>query len=160
MTDGTTMIGYVKIGNETVMEVGIFTILWNLFENAKCDYNCSADKISSMEECLESLAKEPFELLARVLKGRTGSLCSIENYVATRIYPKNNAKITKVDRDSHIPMVVEFIKSNGQSSLVGGLLAIYRIRNNMFHGLKGHSELDEQIELFRSMSAVLKEIVK
>jgi hypothetical protein len=29
----------------------------------------------------------------------------------------------------------------------------------MFHGLKGYGELDDQIELFKAMNAVLKEVI-
>ena len=40
----------------------------------------------------------------------------------------------------------------------GCLLVIRRIRNNMMHGLKAVSELDKQIELFRSANEVLESI--
>jgi hypothetical protein len=51
--------------------------------------------------------------------------------------------------------IIEFIVSEGRKSLAGGLLAIYRIRNNMFHGLKTWTDLDNQIDLFIALNNFL-----
>ena len=42
--------------------------------------------------------------------------------------------------------------------ICGALLCIYRIRNNLLHGLKELSELNGQIGLFKSMNNVLENI--
>jgi len=51
--------------------------------------------------------------------------------------------------------IVDFINSDGRDSLSGGLHAIYRIRNNLFHGLKSWTDLDSQIELFMGLNDFL-----
>jgi len=55
--------------------------------------------------------------------------------------------------------VIKFIKNIWDDSIDGGLLAIYRIRNNMFHGLKPSDDLNSQIDLFRTINAVLESIL-
>jgi len=159
-SEDTTQIRYINIKNETIHEIGKFAIQWNIFEYLKCNYNSNCERIINMENTFENLDKQPFILLAQIFKKRASNLvCSIENYVKNYIYPKENANINNNDIEKHMPYVIDFIESNGEINLAGALLAIYRIRNNMFHGLKGYGELDDQIELFKAMNAVLKEVI-
>lgn len=154
-------IGYIDIDKETIFEVGKFSVLWNVFESDCCDCHCSASKIIDMENAIENLGKEPFKRLAKEFIERAGRLGdSTEEYVSKRIYPQAGAKITPENKKAHMPLVVKFIESEGEDNLTGAMLAIFRIRNNMFHGLKGCSELDDQIELFRVMSAVLEVVIQ
>ena len=114
-----------------------------------------------IKNSLEQSRKEPFEKLAIELNNRANKLGrNVDNYVKTRIYPENGARVSNTDRTTYMPIVAGFISSGGNNELVGALLAIFRIRNNMFHGLKGYSELDEQIDLFKAMNAVLEEVIK
>ena len=62
----------------------------------------------------------------------------------------NEARIEKIKR---------FLQSNGQEDVIDGLFAIYRIRNNMFHGLKDYQMLNEQKELFDAVNNVLESIL-
>lgn len=132
-----TLIGNVCIDNETIFEVGRFAILWNIFENKKCDYACSNEKIMQINESIEQSRKEPFQNLAKELSNRANKFAfSVDTYVTNNVYPRNGARITQADKDTHMPIVMEFIKSNGEKEMLGALLSIFRIRNNMFHGLK------------------------
>ena len=161
MTKNTTCIRYININNETILEIGKFAILWNVFENTKCSYNCTCAKIIDMEKSIEHLDKEPFERFATELKSRAIKIGrNIETYVNKNVYPSNGARITQTDKTNYIPAVIDFIDSDGKKKLAGAFLAIYRIRNNMFHGLKGYSELDDQIDLFKAMNAILEEVIK
>ncbi len=159
MIVNTTTINGVDIKKETVLEVGKFTILWNIFEKHRCKYNYKCKEINSIE--LSHLYKLPFEKFASVLKDRalTKGL-TIKTYVENKLYPKSNAIIRKDDKEIYMPIVIDFINSAGRTQLEGAILAIHRIRNNMFHGLKWYDELDEQINLFRAMNAVLEEVIK
>jgi len=159
MTVETICVGPEIFNTDTVLEVGKFTILWNIFENKKCSCYCSPSKIMKMEEVLVSLNNDPFEKLASELFKRADKLGygNVVSYVKSSLY-SSNAIITNVDQKTHIPEIIKFIESGGENKL-GALFAIYRIRNNMFHGLKGYSELDNQISLFSSMNAVLEEIL-
>ncbi len=52
----------------------------------------------------------------------------------------------------------QFLEQKGDDLLYGCLLVIYRIRNNLMHGIKLLEELDGQIELFRAANDVLENI--
>lgn len=158
MTKERNYIGYVYMDNETIFEVGRFAILWNIFEDVICDCDCSGAKI--LEVAQKITVVEPFIQLTTEFKKRAAGLkCSVEDYVTTKIYPIKRARRSNADI-ADMPKVIEFINYGGKDKLEGGLLAIRRIRNNMFHGLKGHSELDDQISLFKAMNAVLEEVIK
>ena len=161
MIKNTTRIGYVNIENETIFEVGRFAILWNVFENTKCNNKCTCAKIVNMEKSIKNSDKEPFERFATELKNRANKIGrTVDKYVNNNVFPINGAIISATDRTNYMPAVIEFIDSSGENNLAGAFLAIYRIRNNMFHGLKGHSALDDQIDLFKAMNAVLEEVIK
>ena len=150
-----------RLTQETVIEIGKFAVLWCAFEKDQCGNECSPNKIIEMEGRIEKLNKIPFKKLADELKKRSEHLrLDIDNYVKTNLYPKHGARITPKDKEEYMPTVIEFITSKGNNRPIGALLAIYRIRNNIFHGLKDLHFLDDQRELFKAISAVLEEIIK
>lgn len=146
----------IKIKNkdfkkETVLEVGKFAILWNIFENKKCDKKCTIEKLRKIAEIYETSIK--WEDLALALQKRADSQgVNISKYVKEHLSLGNGLN-EKAKED-----VIQFIKSGGRESLSGGLIAIYRIRNNIFHGLKDWCELDEQGDFFKSLNTFLEQI--
>lgn len=54
----------------------------------------------------------------------------------------------------------QFITQSGNELTRGCLLVLYRIRNNLMHGMKLLERLDGQIELFRAATAVLESITR
>ncbi|MDE5629999.1 MAG: hypothetical protein K2I70_00215 [Bacilli bacterium] len=49
---------------------------------------------------------------------------------------------------------------NNEILLTGVLLIIYRLRNNMFHGLKDCYSINSQLNLFKSANIALNELIK
>lgn len=45
------------------------------------------------------------------------------------------------------------------ANFAGCLLAILQIRNNMFHGFKEYSDLNNQIDLFKAANEVLRMVI-
>lgn len=135
----------------TVEEVGKFAILWNKFEKDKCNNCCSTKKLRTMNGFSSS---KYFQNLARVLKHRSELLgFHYDAYVRRGLSMGHGLNSDDMD------LILAFMNSDGMDSLAGGLLAIYRIRNNMFHGLKEWTDLDNQIELFVAMNNVLEEML-
>ena len=50
------------------------------------------------------------------------------------------------------------MEQKGDNLNSGCLLAIYRIRNNLMHGLKMVEQLNDQFELFQAVNDVLESI--
>ena len=80
----------------------------------------------------------------------------VEEYVTYNLVPANARN--KLSQEE-MGKILDFIYSNGREAFDGCLLAIYRIRNNMFHGLKELDSLNGQLELFKTMNRVLEEII-
>lgn len=137
---------------DTVEAVGKFAILWNLFENNKCDNNCEPNKLIQIGSKLDT--SEAFQLFANALKDRA-VVFNVDDFE----YVQNHLSMGNGLRQEYKELVRSFMNSGGIDNIAGGLLAIYRIRNNMFHGLKEWLDLDNQINLFVSMNEVLEEIL-
>lgn len=136
----------------TVIEIGKFVILWNLFENNNCRNDCRPEILVEIGNGQKT--SEAFQLFARALKNRA-ELFDVDDFEYVRNHLAMGRGLTPQQRE----LVFAFMNSGGMGSVAGGLLALYRIRNNMFHGLKEWSDLDNQIELFVSMNKVLEEIL-
>lgn len=59
-------------------------------------------------------------------------------------------------KKEEMPIVQKFFINSNKENMVGAFLAIKRIRNNMFHGLKEQFFL----EFFESINAVLQKILE
>ena len=143
-----TTINGIEFNTDTIIEIGKFTILWNIFENNKCNCNCDTDKLIQLVSDISS--NEYWQNLARILQKRKGLRgYNVDEYVDYGLsLGRGLSPIEKED-------VKNFMLSDGKECLAGGLLAIYRIRNNMFHGLKDWIELERQKELFAKLNEFL-----
>lgn len=143
-----------ELNNSLVMEIGKFTILWNCFERFVCDNNCNSNRIKTIASSIQ-IDQEKQEKLAKELKERSSLFDQISSvYVETGLHPYNARKSSKDD----IKLMEEFIEQTGNDMKIGCLLTIYRIRNNMLHGLKIIEELNDQLNLFRAVNGVLESI--
>lgn len=138
----------------TVLEIGRFAILWNCFERSQCDNNCYPKVIQSIAKTIR-IDNEKQAHLAEVLNKRRHWFGQLEmDYVRDSLHPGNAKGSTEED----MVAMRQFMKQDGDNLTRGCLMVLYRIRNNLMHGLKHLEELDGQIELFRAASAVLESI--
>lgn len=143
-----------NLDDELIVEVGKFSILWNCFERFQCDNNCNAEKIRSVYSRI-SIDKDKQAELARVLNERRSWFGQvIPEYVETGLYPGNARQNRPEDRMA----MEQFMKQEGNDLHQGCLLVIFRIRNNLMHGLKCIEQLNDQLELFKAVNGVLESI--
>lgn len=139
--------------HDIVAEIGRFTILWSLFEQKQCENDCSANKIKTIYKKLK-YDKNKVINFANVLESRRIFLSkSIIDYVNDNLHPQN----ARSSNSNCLEEMCDFL-NNDDASLYGCLLIIYRIRNNLLHGLKSIEELDGQLELFKAINEVLESI--
>lgn len=146
-----------ELENKIVFEIGKFTILWEEFEKNYCSNNCNSKKILAFSLTI-SVDNKILKDFSKELHGRTEYFNEdIETYTNYNLIPQNahrpKAKYIKIMRD--FINLDELVNSYW---ICGALLCIYRIRNNLLHGLKELSELNGQIGLFKSMNKVLENI--
>lgn len=143
-----------KLNDELVMEIGRFSILWNCFERYQCDNLCNPKKIKSVYSLL-SINKEKQAKLAKVLNKRRSWFGQvIPEYVETGLYPGNARQNQEEDR----LLMEKFMEQSEDDLRCGCLLVIYRIRNNLMHGLKCIEQLNDQLELFQAVNGVLESV--
>lgn len=143
-----------ELREDTVLEIGRFSILWNCFERKWCKNNCTPTRIKEVWQ------KMPMDLnkqknFAEVLNKRRLWFCQLEiEYVRDSLHPEN----ARMSSEDDLKIMRRFLEQKGDDLLLGCLLAIYRIRNNLMHGLKLIEELNGQIELFQAANEVLESI--
>lgn len=146
-----------ELENKIVFEIGKFTILWEEFEKNYCSNNCNSKKILAFSLTI-SVDNKILKDFSKELHGRTEYFNEdIETYTNYNLIPQNahrpKSKYIKIMRD--FINLDELVNSDW---ICGALLCIYRIRNNLLHGLKELSELNGQMGLFKSMNKVLENI--
>lgn len=143
-----------EVEERTIIEIGKFTILWNCFENYYCHNNCSLSKIRTVSSRI-TINSEQQKAFVEVIKKRRGILVqNINEYVEIGLHPGN----ARPSQESDKQLMKSFIEQNGDDLECGCLLIIYRLRNNLMHGLKSPEELNGQIELFQVINDILEHI--
>ena len=142
--------------NETVLEIGKFATLWNCFEKEYCNNNCKAAVIREKANLIQIDIGTQAKFADVINKRRIKLGQSITEYITNGLHGENAHGSPETDMNT----MCKFLEQCGDYDelVCGCLLVIRRIRNNMMHGLKAVSELDKQIELFRSANEVLESI--
>lgn len=109
-------------------------------------------KIKSIYQFLD-IDKDKQAELARVLNERRSWFGQvIPEYVETGLYPGNARQNHEEDRR----LMEKFMEQKDDDVRCGCLLIIYRIHNNLMHGLKCIEQLNDQLELFKAVNGVLE----
>lgn len=138
--------------DNVVTEIGKFTILWADFENNYDICNdCNSNKIWRLADCY-SVDIEILKEFSNCLQKRANG--DLQQYLES-LFPQNSNSVSLADKKT----IFDFINFRGENLFVGAMLTIYRIRNNLLHGLKREIvNLIGQVALFESMNKVLENI--
>lgn len=121
-----------ELSDELVVKIGKFAILWNCFEDLYCDNDCSVKKIKKIAPRLSVDKIKQAELATVLNKRRDWFGPIISEYVKTGLYPENARQNSSEDKK----LMEQFLEQGDGDLRCGCLLSIYRIRNNLMHGLK------------------------
>lgn len=139
---------------DTILEVGKFTVLWNWFEYFWCNNDCNSAKIKDVANRVY-IDPEKQCKLANTLNLRRNLFDQLTiDYVEKSLHPYNS----RLSKSEDLKIMRQFMEQTGEELPRGCLLILYRIRNNLMHGLKLFEELDEQLDLFCAATAVLESI--
>ena len=147
-----------RVNNDIVTEIGKFAILWNHFEHFYCNNRHGLAKNIKIVADSIKIDEEKMNIFREALNNRMES--RFENtitYVSQGLHPTGSNKSSK---ENKLYMEKFINNDNNQNNIIGCLLVIGRIRNNMMHGLKDISELNGQLELFQSINGVLEDLSK
>lgn len=142
-----------ELNDRLVIQIGKFAILWNLFEKIHCSYNCTPEKIKDACKYLR-IDKEKQAKLAEALNTHRNWFEQLYNdYIVEKLYSKN-----RHPNKEEITAIEAFLNQDGEDWTYGCLLCVYRIRNNMMHGLKEIEKLNKQIGIFQAVNEILESI--
>ena len=143
--------GY-NLNNELIVEIGKFSILWNLFEANYFGYKCTPKSIMEKYDCIP-VSSEKQQPLAKALNDRREDLRQrYHEFIENGLYSDDRSP-----RRDEIRYIEAFLKQEGDT-ICGCLLCVSRIRNNMMHGLKDVEKLNDQLEIFKAANGVLESL--
>ena|SRR5215469_12778434 len=147
--------GGKTLKQETLNVVSNFTLMWSFFEATLC--NKDAD-IKALESVSNKIGKRPplpveIQTAVRFWSERYVRGGEFNNLFETLCFRRN-------DRREDVEAVLRCDKNDPESQLLAVMIIIYRLRNNLFHGLKQISELNDQVPNLtvacRTLAAVME----
>lgn len=129
-----------------------FSLLWSLFEGCKLDCNCNVGEIRKFVSKIEQ-------------HGRLDdiNLSEYVSYLRNRYYV--DGSLTRhyahlhVERSGNPAEVLEMLCSKECSTkvqLIGCLVIVFRLRNNLFHGEKWQYQIQGQYDNFQYANGFLR----
>jgi hypothetical protein len=125
--------------SETLDVVSNFTLIWNLFEGTLCN---NGAKVSAFENIAKSVARRgaPDVVMEGVQFWDDRYFTGIEfNELFTDL------NFRAVDRQDLVEKVLSGVQNDPHSQALAVMIIIYRLRNNLFHGLKSIPTLNDQV---------------
>lgn len=151
-----TVIKKYNIERKTITELGKFSILWNIFEKDYFQKKCCPHKIKNYQNYnITKSLKYNCENFINVLHAYLGTSKST--------ITRNIIKATLFDNSNEYHTEIEYVlknKCDGTKLLIGTILIILRLRNNMFHGIKDCLNINNQLQLFISANIILNKLIE
>lgn len=132
-------VGAHRLHSETVGVVSNFTLMWNFFEGTACQNNANIRTFESLAEKI-SQHDPHLEGLEQAIKFWTFRYWTGSEFMDRF----NDLRFRQNDRRDHVEAVLRGEKSDLASQLLAVMIIVYRLRNNLFHGLKTVDMLNDQ----------------
>lgn len=144
------LLGASSLKKETLRAIAGFTLLWSLFEERVCEnkakvktFECIAHNLPSSPK-LEKLVNESISFY------RSRYVMDQE---MTPIFSR--LEFRRNDRREHVEVVLKGEITEFGSKMLALLIIAYRIRCNLFHGLKSVDNWDNQAKNISEASRIL-----
>ncbi|MBT9161319.1 MAG: hypothetical protein DDT26_02624 [Dehalococcoidia bacterium] len=146
-----TVLGFSELPSEDREAIFQFALLWSLFEAKALQTRASANSILALvhERAAQNrLAAGDFEPSLRYFRQRYFSAgIATQHYAGLHLRTNDNAVL--------VQQVLCGANNNPADSVAALLIVIYRLRNNLFHGLKWAYGIQNQRENFEHANAAL-----
>lgn len=166
----------INVSNETILELGKFSILWAKFELEYCNNQCS-DKLFFNNKIFLNSSKNVNDKNTITARNNFRNYCNFKlnfkelshNLIDSLLNYFNQTKETITPKIIHESLYSKNFKcyytqvddiicnniTNNEELLLGSLLIIFRLRNNLFHGLKDCYSINNQIHIFKNCNCFL-----
>lgn len=152
--------GGIRLTPKTQEAVSSFTTMWNFFESTLCDNRAS---VAAFERALRSY--RPRDLSQATAQALADCLAFWQFRYRT---PEGFGErfeglyFRPADRRAHVEAVFAADIAAPEDQMLALMIIIYRLRNNLFHGLKSLEMLNDQVQNLanatRCLAAILESI--
>ena len=151
----TNCFGGHTLRPKTFDMVSDFTLMWNIFEGVVCHNHADIRAFEMLAEKIAQRVSLPAEIEDGVRFWMSRYIAGAEfNHLFKDLYFRPN------DRREHVEAVLRREKNDPCSQLLAVMIIIYRLRNNLFHGLKEIRTLNDQVSNLtmacRTLAAILQ----
>lgn len=147
-----------RLSTDAVKAVSNFTLMWNMFEGVFCPDGANIHAFErvaerTIEHCRRTESNLDVKPLLRFweFRYRRGSGFN-ERF--------DGLNFRRADRREHVEAVLRGEASEPAAELIALLIIIYRLRNNLFHGLKTIAMLNDQVENLNTASRALAYVME
>jgi hypothetical protein len=145
--------GGTRLTAEAIAAVANFTMMWNLFEGLACDNNANVAKFEEIASSVnDASASEEFKAqLDEFVSFWTFRYRTPQGF-ADRFLGLN---FRRGDRREVVEEVLTGRLHSAREKTLALLVIVYRLRNNLFHGLKTIDMLNDQVANLNTASRCL-----
>lgn len=142
---------HTHLNEANLAEVKNFALVWNIFEGRVCNYSF---RISEIEQKLQNLAINIVDFLPYIayFKDRYTHNNSMENCF-------DGLNFRNGDRRSFVEGVLLGENILAKDYLLAITIIVYRLRNNLFHGLKEMHSINGQRDNFDNANQFLMKLI-
>ena len=144
-----------NLTSEALEVVSNFTLMWNLFENMVCDNDAKIGTLDRIAETVAQRVQLPDEVKEAVRfwthRYWTGADFNSQFY---------GLEFRRNDREGLVKAVLSGDQIDARSQLLAAMIIVYRLRNNLFHGLKTIAMLNDQVSNLDTACRTLAAIVR
>lgn len=150
--------GGTELSVEARDAVSGFTTMWNFFESTLCDNRASVAAFERACEGFEADRTPPLtlEALDECLAFWTFRYRTPEGFG----HRFEDLHFRPNDRRAHVESVLEGRSTDPKDKLLALMIIVYRLRNNLFHGLKTLEMLNDQVQNLVNASKCLAAVME
>lgn len=150
--------GGTRLSQEAQEAVSAFTTMWNFFESTLCDNRAS---MAAFDRILEGFRPEATE--ASTMRALDDCLAFWRfRYKTPTGFDEHFAGLhfRNGDRRDHVERVLCDALNDPTAKMLALMIIVYRLRNNLFHGLKSIEMLNDRVQNLGTASRCLAAILE
>lgn len=145
--------GGTRMSAEASAAVANFTTMWNFFEGTVCENKANV-------ATFERVSRRFDPSLMRDITLKTLEQCLLFWQFRYQMpggfgHRFDNLYFRSNDRRHHVEAVIQGRITNSQEVALALMIIVYRLRNNLFHGIKGVDMLNDQVQNLDNASRCL-----
>ncbi|CAM5211929.1 hypothetical protein CDEF62S_00153 [Castellaniella defragrans] len=151
-------LGGTKISTDAKEAIVGFTTMWNFFESTICDNNASIQAFDRACKKLKPdyISTSTILALEKCLRFWRCRYCKVGGF--TDLF--DDLHFRPGDRRGQVEMVLKRSSESLEDKLLALMIIVYRLRNNLFHGLKTLDMLNDQVQNLEIASQCLAAILE